>query len=86
MVGIVIIEDVIEEIFGEIEDEYDDEEWIEEKIFDGVFCFFGCVEIDYINKMFGFSFFELENYDMFGGFIIYQLEIILEVGVVVEFE
>lgn len=84
--GIVTIEDVIEEIFGEIEDEHDDEEWIEEKVSEGIFRFSGRAEIDHINRTFGLSLPESENYDTLGGLIIHQLETIPEAGAIVEID
>ena len=53
--GIVSIEDVLEEIFGEIEDEYDSEGLKEVKVNEQEYIFSARLEIDYLNKKYGFN-------------------------------
>lgn len=76
--GMVTLEDIIEEIFGEIEDEYDMEEFVEKKINDKEFLFSARLEIDDLNKKYGFDFPESEDYETLAGFIINHFEDIPE--------
>lgn len=53
--GIVTMEDVLEEIFGDIRDEYDVQEYVEQQIAENEYIFSGRLEIDYLNKKYGFD-------------------------------
>src|SRR6201991_1394980 len=73
--GIVTMEDLLEEIFGEIRDEYDTDEFEERKLSNDEFIFSGRLELDYINRKYGFDLPENES-ETLSGFIINQHETI----------
>ena len=67
--GIITMEDVLEELFGEIQDEYDTQEFVEKQLAENEFIFSGRLEIDYLEKKYGFDFGEDES-ETLSGFII----------------
>jgi len=67
--GIITMEDVLEELFGEIQDEYDTEEFVEKTITDNEFIFSGRLELDYLEKKYGFDFGNKES-ETLSGYII----------------
>ena len=67
--GIITMEDVLEELFGEIQDEYDTEEFVEKQIAEDEYIFSGRLELDYIEKKYGFEF-PKDEYETLSGFII----------------
>jgi putative hemolysin len=76
--GVVTIEDVMEEIFGEIQDEHDVPETVERIVGENEYIFSGRLEIDYLNKKYGFDIPISEDYETLGGFIIHHHENIPE--------
>lgn len=73
--GIVTMEDLLEEIFGDIRDEYDTEEFEEKKLSNDEFIFSGRLELDYLNKKYGFDLPNTES-ETLSGYIINQHETI----------
>jgi magnesium and cobalt exporter, CNNM family len=73
--GIVTMEDLLEEIFGEIRDEYDTEEFEERKLSNDEYILSGRLELDYLNRKYGFDLPENES-ETLSGFIINQYETI----------
>jgi len=73
--GIVTMEDLLEEIFGEIRDEYDTEEFEERKLSNDEFILSGRLELDYLNRKYGFELPDNES-ETLSGFIINQHETI----------
>jgi CBS domain containing-hemolysin-like protein len=73
--GIVTMEDLLEEIFGEIRDEYDTEEFEERKLSNDEFILSGRLELDYLNRKYGFDLPENES-ETLSGYIINQHETI----------
>lgn len=67
--GIITMEDVLEELFGEIQDEYDTEEFEEKQLGENEFLFSGRLELDYLEKKYGFEF-GLEDAETLSGYII----------------
>ncbi|MFM2138056.1 MAG: hypothetical protein RJA57_363 [Bacteroidota bacterium] len=67
--GIVTLEDVLEELFGEIQDEYDVEEFTEKRLSDNEFIFSGRIELDHLEKKYGFDFNEPESETLSGHII-----------------
>jgi putative hemolysin len=54
--GIITMEDVLEELFGDIQDEYDTQEFVEKQIATNEYIFSGRLELDYLEKKYGFDF------------------------------
>jgi len=73
--GIVTMEDLLEEIFGEIRDEYDTEEFEERKLSNDEFILSGRLELDYLNRKYGFDLPENDS-ETLSGYIINQHETI----------
>jgi putative hemolysin len=73
--GIITMEDVLEELFGEIQDEYDTEEFVEKQLAENEYIFSGRLELDYLEKKYGFSFPEEES-ETLSGYIINYYETI----------
>jgi CBS domain containing-hemolysin-like protein len=73
--GIVTMEDLLEEIFGDIRDEYDTEEFEERKLSNDEFILSGRLELDYLNRKYGFDLPENES-ETLSGYIINQHETI----------
>ncbi|HET9430543.1 MAG TPA: transporter associated domain-containing protein, partial [Chitinophagaceae bacterium] len=73
--GIITMEDVLEELFGEIEDEYDTDEFVEKQIAGNEYIFSGRLELDYLEKKYGFEFPSDES-ETLSGFIIHFHETI----------
>jgi CBS domain containing-hemolysin-like protein len=73
--GIITMEDVLEELFGEIQDEFDTEEFVEKQLAENEYIFSGRLELDYLEKKFGFSFPEEES-ETLSGYIINYYETI----------
>jgi putative hemolysin len=73
--GIVTMEDLLEEIFGEIRDEYDTEEFEERKLSNDEYILSGRLELDYLNRKYGFDLPE-NGSETLSGFIINQHETI----------
>lgn len=73
--GIITMEDVLEELFGEIEDEYDTEEFVEKQIAGNEYIFSGRLELDYLERKYGFEFPGHES-ETLSGFIIHFHETI----------
>ncbi|HYC39806.1 MAG TPA: hemolysin family protein [Chitinophagaceae bacterium] len=73
--GIVTMEDVLEELFGEIQDEYDTEEFVEKQIAENEYIFAGRLELDYLEKKYGFEF-PRDEYETLSGLIIHFHETI----------
>ncbi|HVS98051.1 MAG TPA: hemolysin family protein [Puia sp.] len=73
--GIVTMEDLLEEIFGDIRDEYDTEEFEERKLSNDEFIFSGRLELDHLNRKYGFDLPENES-ETLSGYIINQHETI----------
>jgi len=72
--GIVSMEDIIEEIFGEVDDERDEEdERIEQKIDETTFLLSARLEIDYLNKTYGWGL-PTGEYESLGGLILAHTE------------
>jgi CBS domain containing-hemolysin-like protein len=67
--GIITMEDVLEELFGEIQDEFDTEEFVEKQISEDEYIFSGRLELDYLEKKYGFEFPKDES-ETLSGFII----------------
>jgi CBS domain containing-hemolysin-like protein len=67
--GIITMEDVLEELFGEIQDEYDTEEFEEKQLAENEYMFSGRLELDYLEKKYGFEF-GLEDAETLSGYII----------------
>jgi CBS domain containing-hemolysin-like protein len=67
--GIITMEDVLEELFGEIRDEYDTEKFVEKQIAENEFIFSGRLEMDYLEKKYGFEFGENQS-ETLSGYII----------------
>jgi putative hemolysin len=67
--GIITMEDVLEELFGEIQDEYDTEEFEEKQLAENEYLFSGRLELDYLEKKYGFEF-GLEDAETLSGYII----------------
>jgi len=70
--GIITMEDVLEELFGEIQDEYDTEEFVEKQISDNEYIFSGRLELDYLEKKYGFEFPQDETETLSGYIINYH--------------
>ncbi len=70
--GIITMEDVLEELFGEIQDEYDTEEFVEKRIADNEYIFSGRMELDYLEKKYGFDFPKVETETLSGYIINYH--------------
>ncbi|HVU98797.1 MAG TPA: hemolysin family protein [Puia sp.] len=73
--GIVTMEDLLEEIFGDIRDEYDTEEFEERKLSNDEFILSGRLELDYLNRKYGFDLPE-NGSETLSGYIINQHETI----------
>lgn len=73
--GIITMEDVLEELFGEIEDEYDTEEFVEKQIAGNEYIFSGRLELDYLERKYGFEF-PGQDTETLSGFIIHYHETI----------
>jgi putative hemolysin len=73
--GIVTMEDLLEEIFGEIRDEYDTEEFEERKLSNDEYILSGRLELDYLNRKYGFDLPENDS-ETLSGYIINQHETI----------
>lgn len=73
--GIITMEDVLEELFGEIQDEYDTEEFVEKQIAEHEYIFSGRLELDYLEKKYGFEF-PKDEYETLSGYIIHYHETI----------
>jgi CBS domain containing-hemolysin-like protein len=73
--GIITMEDVLEELFGEIQDEFDTEEFVEKQLAENEYIFSGRLELDYLEKKYGFSFPEEES-ETLSGYIINYYETI----------
>jgi putative hemolysin len=73
--GIVTMEDLLEEIFGEIKDEYDTEEFEERKLSNDEYILSGRLELDYLNRKYGFNLPENDS-ETLSGYIINQHETI----------
>ncbi len=70
--GIITMEDVLEELFGEIQDEYDTEEFVEKQIADNEYIFSGRMELDHLEKKYGFDFPKGETETLSGYIINYH--------------
>ncbi len=70
--GIITMEDVLEELFGEIQDEYDTEEFVEKQIAEQEYIFSGRLELDYLEKKYGFEFPKGESETLSGYIINYH--------------
>ncbi len=70
--GIITMEDVLEELFGEIQDEYDTEEFVEKRIAENEYVFSGRLELDYLEKKYGFDFPEQDSETLSGYIINYH--------------
>jgi CBS domain containing-hemolysin-like protein len=70
--GIITMEDVLEELFGEIQDEFDTEEFVEKQLAENEYIFSGRLELDYLEKKYGFSFPEEESETLSGYIINYH--------------
>jgi putative hemolysin len=73
--GIVTMEDLLEEIFGEIKDEYDTEEFEERKLSNDEYILSGRLELDHLNRKYGFNLPENDS-ETLSGYIINQHETI----------
>ncbi|GGB09646.1 hemolysin family protein [Puia dinghuensis] len=73
--GIVTMEDLLEEIFGDIRDEYDTEEFEERKLSNDEFILSGRLELDYLNRKYGFDL-PVNESETLSGYIINQHETI----------
>jgi CBS domain containing-hemolysin-like protein len=73
--GIVTMEDLLEEIFGEIKDEYDTDAFEERKLSNDEYILSGRLELDYLNRKYGFDLPENES-ETLSGYIINQHETI----------
>jgi CBS domain containing-hemolysin-like protein len=69
--GIITMEDVLEELFGEIQDEFDTEEFVEKQLSETEYIFSGRLELDYLEKKYGFNFPEEESETLSGYIISY---------------
>jgi putative hemolysin len=78
--GMVTTEDLIEEIFGEIEDEFDEDEVTVKQINPSEFILAGRLEIDFLNREFGFDLSESDEYETLAGLIIHHHQSIPLVG------
>jgi putative hemolysin len=67
--GIITMEDVLEELFGEIQDEYDTEEFVEKQLSENEYIFSGRLELDFLEKKYGFKFGQ-EDAETLSGYII----------------
>lgn len=73
--GIVTMEDLLEEIFGEIRDEYDVDGFEERKLSNDEYILSGRLELDYLNRKYGFDLPENES-ETLSGYIINEHETI----------
>lgn len=73
--GIVTMEDLLEEIFGEIKDEYDTDAFEERKLSNDEYILSGRLELDHLNRKYGFDLPENES-ETLSGYIINQHETI----------
>jgi CBS domain containing-hemolysin-like protein len=69
--GIVTLEDLIEEIFGDIEDELDRDDLLEKRVGERDYIFSGRQEVKYLNREYGFTLPEREEYETLGGMILF---------------
>jgi CBS domain containing-hemolysin-like protein len=72
--GLTTLEDLVEEVFGEIEDEHDDEEdtsLVEEELPNGTYRFSARLEVDYLNRTYGLTLPEGDDYATLGGLVLY---------------
>ena len=73
--GIVTMEDLLEEIFGEIKDEYDIDAFEDRKLSNDEYILSGRLELDYLNRKYGFDLPDNES-ETLSGYIINQHETI----------
>jgi putative hemolysin len=73
--GIVTMEDLLEEIFGEIRDEYDTDAFEDRKLSNDEYILSGRLELDYLNRKYGFDLPENES-ETLSGYIINEHETI----------
>jgi putative hemolysin len=78
--GIVTMEDIIEEIFGEIDDEFDKNILIERNESENKYIFSGRIEIDYLNKKYGFNLPISPEYETLAGLFMFYSENIPKQG------
>ncbi|AHF16527.1 hemolysin family protein [Niabella soli] len=68
--GVITMEDLLEELFGEIWDEYDTQLFVEKRISEDEYIFSGRLELDYIEKKYGFYFINVGESETLSGYII----------------
>ncbi|HEX7754477.1 MAG TPA: hemolysin family protein [Niabella sp.] len=68
--GVITMEDILEELFGEIWDEYDTQLFVEKRISEDEYIFSGRLELDYLEKKYGFEFENVEDSETLSGYII----------------
>ena len=73
--GIVTMEDLLEEIFGEIKDEYDIDAFEDRKLSNDEYILSGRLELDYLNRKYGFDL-PVNESETLSGYIINQHETI----------
>ncbi len=82
--GLITMEDILEELVGEINDEYDEEQKLSEKISDIEYKINSVISIDELNEHLVHSIPESDDYESFGGYLLYITGTIPDVNQIIE--
>jgi len=82
--GLITMEDILEELVGEINDEYDEEQKLIEKISDFEYKINSVISIDELNEHLVHSIPESDDYESFGGYLLYITGTIPDVNQIIE--